>query len=373
MALANDRTRRRKFVSTREEKLRLSQTRPWFHSIDLGDGVITPGRLALPHLNQMLQYLNFPKSFEGLSVLDIGAWDGFYSFEAERRGAKHVVAFDLYPANYYGFAIAKELLHSRVEFVQGNVYDLSPDIHGTFDVVFFFGVFYHLRYPLLALDRLHQIARQYVLMETSCLDNALILANRATIPLEEIDQRLAEIPLYRFYRYDELNPGDFSNWFSPNRRAVEDALWTAGFRPEFLAAWGDRIAFKGTRLDTIPEYLLETYEGLQWSKHADGSQSPIIFKRDSTASANGGARVQVRVSATNELAITPQEEMRRLRAQADSAQAELARLHTQIAELRMRSDAMRKLLDSLQRTRPYRFLRRLGFWNWVEKAIQSLP
>ncbi|MBI5653706.1 MAG: methyltransferase domain-containing protein [Chloroflexi bacterium] len=359
-------------MNTRADKLRLIQTRPWFHSIDLGDGVVTPGRLALPHLNQMLQYLNFPKSFEGLTVLDIGAWDGFFSFEAERRGAKRVVAFDVNPPDYYGFALAKELLQSRVEFVQGNVYDLAPALHGTFDVVFFFGVFYHLRYPLLALDHIHQVARQYVLLETSCLDNALILADRTTVPLENVDRRLAEIPLYRFYRYDELNPGDFSNWFSPNRRAVEDALWTAGFRPEFLAAWGDRIAFKGARLDTIPEYLLETYEGLQWSKHTDGSQSPIIFKRDSTTSADDRARVQVRVSATNELAITPQEEMRRLRAQADSAQAELAQLHTQIAELRARGDAMQKLLNSIQRTRPYRLLRRLGFWGWVEKTIQSL-
>lgn len=359
-------------MSTRAEKLRLIQTRSWYHSIDLGDGIVTPGRLTLPHLKQMLQYLNFPDSFEGLTVLDVGAWDGFFSFEAERRGAKRVVALDLNPPDYYGFAIAKELLQSRVEFVQGSVYTLSPEIHGSFDVVFFFGVFYHLRYPLLALDRIHQVSRQYVLLETNFMDNALILADRTAVPLAQIDQCLTEIPLYRFYRYDELNPGDFSNWFSPNRRAVEDALWTAGFRPEFLAAWGDRIAFKGTRLNGIPEYLLETYEGLQWVKHADGSWPPLIFKRDTVPSAEHVVYPAVQIDTTKELTLSPQEEVRRLRAQSDAAQMELARAYAQIAELRARCKAMQKLLDALQHTRPYRLLRRLGFWSWLEQAIQSL-
>jgi tRNA (mo5U34)-methyltransferase len=65
----------------------------WYHTIDLGGGVVTEGvdntqvRLAQAHL---------PASFSGQSVLDIGAWDGFWSFEAERRGAARVVATDYY-------------------------------------------------------------------------------------------------------------------------------------------------------------------------------------------------------------------------------------------------------------------------------------
>lgn len=361
---------------TREEKQNLIQSRPWYHSIEIEEGLVTPGRLSLTHLRQMLRYLDFPESFEGLSILDIGAWDGFFSFEAEKRGAKRVVAFDLNPPDYYGFNVAKKLLNSQVEFVQGNVYDLSSDIHGTFDVVFFFGVFYHLRYPLLALDRIRQIVKQFILLETNYMDSRLILADGTAVPLLEINKHLIDVPLYRFYRFDELLPGDFSNWFSPNRRAIEDALWSAGFRPEFLATWGDRIAFRGSRLEAIPEYLLETYEGLQWQSHTDGSQSPIIYSRTAVParapSPNTVTGPRVRTESTNELQTSPQEELMRLRPQIGTLNENIAQLRTQLAELRTRTEALLTLLYSIQRTRAYRLLRRMGFWEWVENQINRL-
>jgi tRNA (mo5U34)-methyltransferase len=130
----------------------------------------------------------FPERFDGLTVLDIGTWDGYFSFEAERRGAKRVVAYDMHPPDHYGFAIAKTLLNSSVEYIQGSVYDLTPDVYGTFDVVMFFGVFYHLRYPLLALDRIWEITDQYLLMESQCLDNHVVLNNGDILPLAKLDE-----------------------------------------------------------------------------------------------------------------------------------------------------------------------------------------
>src|SRR5712691_11038678 len=63
----------------------------WYHTIDLGNGVVTKGQSdTIP-----LQGEKFP-DVKGKSVLDIGAWDGYYSFEAERRGAARVVALDHY-------------------------------------------------------------------------------------------------------------------------------------------------------------------------------------------------------------------------------------------------------------------------------------
>ncbi|HEY8641609.1 MAG TPA: TIGR04290 family methyltransferase, partial [Candidatus Dormibacteraeota bacterium] len=63
----------------------------WFHTIDLGDGVVTPGDDDSP---AKLRTLGLPDRLDGLSVLDVGAWDGFFSFEAERRGAARVLATD---------------------------------------------------------------------------------------------------------------------------------------------------------------------------------------------------------------------------------------------------------------------------------------
>ena len=253
---------------TREEKLERLKSRQWYHSIEIEPGLVTPGAHPLGELRQMLEHVKLPSRLDGLTVLDIGAWDGFFSFEAERRGAERVVAYDLTPEDYFGFATAKEMLGSKVDYVQGSVYELRKEAVGTFDVVLCLGVLYHLRYPLLALDRLHDVCDSYMLLETHCLDNCVLLEDGQTTTLERIDPRLSRIPLYRFYPGNELN-GDYSNWFSPNRRAIEGGLRTAGFEPTLLSEWGDRIAFKAERLDGVPEYLQETYEG-KFVRGADG-------------------------------------------------------------------------------------------------------
>src|SRR5215210_5843210 len=62
----------------------------WWHSIELGAGVVTPGTRSLESLREQADAL-FPE-VKGKTFLDIGAWDGFFCFEAERRGARRVVA-----------------------------------------------------------------------------------------------------------------------------------------------------------------------------------------------------------------------------------------------------------------------------------------
>ena len=56
----------------------------WFHSIDLGNGVVTPG---VDRSARRLKGIHMPESLAGMTVLDIGTFDGFYAFEAKRRGA----------------------------------------------------------------------------------------------------------------------------------------------------------------------------------------------------------------------------------------------------------------------------------------------
>jgi SAM-dependent methyltransferase len=258
---------------------RLIESREWWHSIDLGEGIVTPGKVPVSYLRQMLAWMRFPESFRGQRVLDIGALDGFFSFEAERRGASRVVAYDLFPPDHHGFAAAKHVLGSRVEYVQGSAYDLSPAAVGTFDVVFLFGVLNHLRYPLLALDRIRDVTDGYLLLETHHLDNRVILADGSVEALAAIDPRLTDVALYQFYRHDELMPGDFSHWFAPNRRAIEEALSSAGFLPEILNTWGDRIAFKAGRLEGVPEYRQQTYDGLTWQDRDDGRRVLVIPPR----------------------------------------------------------------------------------------------
>lgn len=125
---------------TREALLQQVTAIRWFHRINLGNGVVTPGLDDTP---AKLRRLKLPESFAGKTVLDIGAWDGFFSFEAERRGASRVVAVDSHSwngegwGNKSGFNLARQALNSCVEDREMEVLDLSPDNVGTFDVVFF--------------------------------------------------------------------------------------------------------------------------------------------------------------------------------------------------------------------------------------------
>jgi len=186
----------------------------WFHTIDLGGGVVTNGIVDTAY---RLARLDLPASLEGLTVLDIGAWDGFFSFECERRGAARVVAADYYSWHGPGwgtkaaFQLAREALGSAVEDVDIDVMDLSPERLGTFDVVLFLGVLYHLRHPLLALERVSSVTRDQLILETV------------------IDMVGFRRPALAFYPNRELND-DPTNWWGPNVPAVRGMLTSVGFQ-----------------------------------------------------------------------------------------------------------------------------------------------
>jgi 2-polyprenyl-3-methyl-5-hydroxy-6-metoxy-1,4-benzoquinol methylase len=98
----------------------------------------------------------FPRNMRGMRALDLGCSDGFFSFEMEKRGAD-VVAVDFVPEDYTGFSVARRILGSSVEYRMDNVYNLSPEVYGYFDIVLFMGVLYHLRNPLGGLDAIRSV------------------------------------------------------------------------------------------------------------------------------------------------------------------------------------------------------------------------
>src|SRR5213592_2162762 len=142
----------------------------WYHTIDLGRGIVTNG---IDNTPLRLARLDLPSSFAGKSVLDVGAWDGFFSFEAERRGAARVVALDTFSwqargsgTGKAGFELARRALGSSVEDVEVEVLDIAPEtVGGTFDVVLFLGVLYHLRHPFLAIEKLRSVTNELLILE----------------------------------------------------------------------------------------------------------------------------------------------------------------------------------------------------------------
>jgi tRNA (mo5U34)-methyltransferase len=193
-------------------------------------------------------------------VLDIGAWDGCLSFECERRGAAEVVALGPEDPERTGFSKIHDLISSRVQYRYGSVYDLNPDELGTFDIVMFCGVLYHLRYPLLGIDNLRRVCRGDVYAETYVCDTEVMRGHGHRIKswlMRRLSPWLTTSPLWMFYRKDELCQ-DHSNWFGPTAHAVVEAFESAGFDARCVRTWGDRAGFRARVRAGKPEFLSES-------------------------------------------------------------------------------------------------------------------
>ncbi|MEO1086309.1 MAG: class I SAM-dependent methyltransferase [Acidobacteriota bacterium] len=138
----------------------------WFHRLALRPDLVTPG-ISDPAVDK-LPYFGLPEDLSGQRVLDIGCAEGFFSFEAERRGAAEVVAIEPYPDSGRRFQLVKIAEGSKAILYRTNVYDLDPRAFGTFDLVLFFGVLYHLRNPMLALERIREVCTGTILVQSAC-------------------------------------------------------------------------------------------------------------------------------------------------------------------------------------------------------------
>jgi tRNA (mo5U34)-methyltransferase len=220
----------------------------WFHSIDLGQDVVTPGDKTADLLSKELASLRLP-DLQGKTVLDIGAWDGFYSWSAERLGARRVVSVDHFvwaldraralelaeqwrregvaPTAYEktdawkpselpgkrGYDLAHQVFNSRAECIVADFGEVDwQQLGGPFDVVLFLGVLYHMRHPLLALEKVAAATRGLAIIESEAMEIA----------------EYSGLALCEFFERDELR-ADFSNWWSPNERALVAMCRAAGF------------------------------------------------------------------------------------------------------------------------------------------------
>jgi tRNA (mo5U34)-methyltransferase len=209
----------------------------WYHRIELPGGVVTPG---LNPLN--VKTYGVPDDLGGKRVLDVGAWDGFWSFEALRRGAREVVAIDDF-SDFLGqlgaedrrawqtFDFCREALGygaDRCRRTEMSVYDVSEAQLGRFDIVFFFGTLYHLRYPLLALDRLAAVCDEMIVVESQICDD--YSAHRGGLGRGYPDDHM----VMEFFPDDEL-AGNTSNWWAPSLKCLGHMVRAAGFGE--VAVW----------------------------------------------------------------------------------------------------------------------------------------
>jgi tRNA (mo5U34)-methyltransferase len=266
-------------LSADELRRQIATRGDWFHTIDFGQGVRSPGTCPWDYERDFLSFVALPERLDGKRVLDIGTYDGFFAFECESRGAE-VVAVDVHPVDLRCFKLARDLLGSRVKYHHVGVYELDVDqLGGPFDLVLFFGVFYHLRHIILSLDNIWGVLKDWgeLRMETHVCDNHFILKDGTITTLKEIDPRLCSTPLFRFYRTNELNKDDWSNWFGGNSAAILDCLGSAGFTDaKLLHTWSSRGAFSARKNPRRPrEWEIGSYEGTKFKYNDDGTWTVV--------------------------------------------------------------------------------------------------
>jgi tRNA (mo5U34)-methyltransferase len=205
---------------------------PWFHNIHLPDGTQTAPNHFLgdfPGFKWKNIQSSIPEDLSGWKVLDIGCNAGFYSLELAKRGAE-VTAIDLdeHYLKQARWTAAKFGLDDRITFKQMQVYDLAHT-EEKYDLVWFMGVFYHLRYPLLALDILSLKTKKMMVFQTLSVPGK----EEMEIP-EDVDFNEREImntaawPKMAFIE-DRL-AGDPTNWWAPNHQGIISMLRSCGFK-----------------------------------------------------------------------------------------------------------------------------------------------
>ena len=190
-----------------QQQVALLSTKGWYHSIELPDGNVIQGMIGLEALQARLAAFPIPADLAGKRVLDVGAWTGWCSFEMERRGAG-VVAVDC--IEFAEFREAHRMIGSRVDYRILDVEELTPETVGLFDYVLFFGVLYHLRNPLLGLEKICALTRDTAFVETFVTDDG------------------AAPCVMEFYETNELG-GQIDNWFGPSVACAEALCRSAGF------------------------------------------------------------------------------------------------------------------------------------------------
>ncbi|MCK5686586.1 DUF1698 domain-containing protein [bacterium] len=206
-------------MNKKDKRKLVDSYKGWWHSIKLGDGIISKGRIPT---HEHVKCWKIPEDyFNGKTVLDIGAWDGFYSFHAEALGAKSVTAIDKVIwgmsekniSSKKGFDIAKKCLNSNVSGILMDLMDATPKNLGKFDVILCAGVLYHLEHPYLALSIIKNLLNDHgkLLIESHC---------DTTIDTDK--------PVMVYYPNDEL-AGDISNWWGPNPKCLLMMLEKTGF------------------------------------------------------------------------------------------------------------------------------------------------
>jgi tRNA (mo5U34)-methyltransferase len=209
---------------------RIDSLGDWFHNIDLNGEKTAPHHFLgdYPQVKWKRISQVIPADLNGASVLDVGCNAGFYCVEMKKRGAGRVVGVDLDDRYLAQANFVRDTLNLDIEFQKLCVYDIDQ-IAGQFDYVLFLGVFYHLRYPLLALDKVVKKVRGKLLFQTMLRGSEQSYETKDDYDFW--DKEIFADPAFpAAYFIEKSYSNDYTNWFIPNRSGAEAMLRSSGLK-----------------------------------------------------------------------------------------------------------------------------------------------
>lgn len=242
----------KKYISKEEIQSGVDSYDNWYHCIPLPFGIVTPGMDKNPGtVHRWEAICKILPPLKDKTVLDVGAWDGYYSFAAEKEGAK-VLSTDHWMwsgpgwGTKQGFNFIKKVFKSQVNELDIDVSKIHESTVGTHDIVFFLNVLYHLTNPYECFQKIATTAKEYILMETL------------------IDIEVTHQSYMRFI--PKMILGDHTNWFIPNQMAVKDLFDNFGFTivEQYESAKSENLKLNGMARMT---YLAERTHWAMWEKH----------------------------------------------------------------------------------------------------------
>lgn len=269
----------------------------WYHEFDFGNGLVAKDnssnapshRLLWSFIEQNLDSVDFRDK----TVLDIGCWDGYWSFFAEKRGAKHVLATDDSSQNWAGdsgFQLARKLLKSKVDAdTNMSVYDLTK-MDKKFDVILCLGVYYHLIDPFYAFAQIRHCCHEntVVIFEGDALygisnpapqSSAFYSSDVTRAPrFVPEPETLKQMLRGNYFQIEEESMHSISGDHGVNRLLVKCSPWVGAnafypYRPPFGLDKYD------TRCDLPPEkWVIESA-----SDAGDTQEQPKLAKRVKSA------------------------------------------------------------------------------------------
>lgn len=222
----------------KELAIRLIQGKPWHHNFEIIPGV----RTSTGYDPERLWHdLMLPEDMRNISLADVGASNGYFSFQAAKRGAR-VVAFDFRHKDNSGFGLAQHINKlDEIEHHNVNVFDISADKFGTFDIVLALGLLYHVADPYRVLANCAALCRDRLLVESYCIDYMLK------------ERKLVELPIMLFLPDTERFPNqgqpnrDRSNFWGFTSVCLQKMIEDIGFSVNRVKKSADRVLIDAKR------------------------------------------------------------------------------------------------------------------------------